>query len=79
AEGGAIAGGTAHLLDIVRRSVSIGIPIVDAVRAASVTPAAVLGRTDLGALEAGLRADIVVTDGELHVREVYRAGERVVG
>ena len=77
AEGGAIAGGTAHLLDVVRHTVSAGIPLPDAVRAASLTPAGVLGRTDVGALEAGRRADLVVTDADLAVREVVRAGETV--
>lgn len=77
--GGAIAGGTAHLLDIVRRSVGIGIPLPAAVRAASTTPAEVLGRPELGALEAGRLADVVVTDDELEVRAVYRAGRREIG
>lgn len=79
AEGGAIAGGTAHLLDVVRRTVGLGVPLPAAVRAAATTPAAVLGRADIGALEAGRLADVVVTDGDLRVREVYRAGRRVVG
>ncbi len=79
AEGGAIAGGTAHLLDVVRRTVGLGIALQDAVRAASTTPAAVLGRPDLGSLEAGRLADVVVVDGDLRVREVYRSGRLVVG
>jgi N-acetylglucosamine-6-phosphate deacetylase len=76
-DGGAIAGGTAHLLDVVRCTVEAGVPLVDAVRAASLTPASVLGRADVGALEAGRRADVVVTDGDLRVVEVVRAGETV--
>lgn len=79
AEDGAIAGGTAHLLDVVRRTVEIGVPLADAVRAASATPAQVLGLEDVGALEAGRRADVVVTDAELHVVAVLRRGEQVVG
>lgn len=74
---GAIAGGTAHLLDVVRQVVGAGISVVDAVRAAATTPAAVLGRPDLGALEAGRRADVVVTDDGLAVVAVYRAGRLV--
>ncbi|MGC5167851.1 N-acetylglucosamine-6-phosphate deacetylase [Luteimicrobium sp. DT211] len=73
-EGGAIAGGTAHLLDVVRHTVAAGVPLADAVRAASLTPAGVLGRADVGALEAGRRADVVVTDGDLRVLAVVRAG-----
>ena len=77
AEGGAIAGGTAHLLDVVRRTVGLGVPLEDAVRAASLVPAGVLGRDDVGALLEGRLADVVVADDELAVRAVYRAGERV--
>ena len=79
AEGGAIAGGTSHLLDVVRRTVQLGVPLEDAVRAASSTPAAVLGRPDLGALEEGRLADVLVACPDLRVREVYRDGVRVVG
>lgn len=76
--GGAIAGGTAHLLDVVRATVAGGVPLVDAIRAAATTPAAVLGDERVGALEAGRRADIVVTDAGLRVLSVRRAGAVVV-
>lgn len=71
---GAIAGGVAHLLDVVRATVGAGVPVVDAVRAASLTPASVLGLTDVGGLVAGLRADVLVVDDELRPRLVLRAG-----
>jgi N-acetylglucosamine-6-phosphate deacetylase len=71
---GAIAGGTAHLLDIVRTTVAGGVPLVDVVRAAATTPAAVLGDRNIGALEAGRRADVLVVDDELHVVNVRRGG-----
>ncbi len=79
ADGDAIAGGTAHLLDVVRATVSAGVPLADAVRAAATTPAAVLGRPDLGALEAGRRADVLVVDAELRPVEVLRAGRPAGG
>ncbi len=71
---GAIAGGTAHLVDVVRTTTTHGVGLAAAVRAASATPAAVLGRADLGALEAGRRADVLVTDEQLRPRGVLRAG-----
>ncbi|WP_249669210.1 N-acetylglucosamine-6-phosphate deacetylase [Cellulomonas hominis] len=74
---GAIAGGTAHLLDVVRTVVASGIGIVAAVRAAATTPAEVLGRSDLGALAVGRRGDVVVTDEDLAPVAVYRAGRLV--
>jgi len=72
---GAIAGGVAHLLDVVRQVVAAGIPLVDAVRAGATTPAEVLGRRDIGALVVGRRADILVTDGDLYPRRVMRGGQ----
>ncbi len=74
---GAIAGGTAHLLDVVRHTAAAGVPLVDAVRSAATTPAQVLGRTDIGALVVGRRADVVVTDADLACVAVYRAGRLV--
>lgn len=71
---GSIAGGVGHLLDVVRCTVSAGVRLADAVRAASATPAAVLGRTDIGVLAAGRRADLVVVDADLRPRRVLRAG-----
>ena len=72
--GGAIAGGTAHLLDVLRTTVAGGVPLVDAVRSAATTPATVLGDPRVGALQVGRRADVVITDSDLRIIEVLRAG-----
>jgi N-acetylglucosamine-6-phosphate deacetylase len=75
AEGGSIAGGVATLLDVVRWCVSeAGIPLLDAVTAASVTPAQTLGLAGVGSLVAGQRADVVVVDDDLHLSRVLRRG-----
>lgn len=81
AEGESIAGGTARILDIIRVAIHNGIPLTDAVYMGSAGPAKVLARTDIGALEAGRRADMVITDDgdELAVSLVMRAGEIVRG
>jgi N-acetylglucosamine-6-phosphate deacetylase len=76
-QGGAIAGGTAHLLDVVRTTVGGGVSLTDAVHMAAAVPARVLGLTDRGELRAGLRADVVVTGPDLGVRQVLRAGAPV--
>ena len=72
----AIAGGTAHLLDVVRFAVEeAGVDLVRAVRAASSTPAQVLGMQDrIGSLAAGRRADAVLVDAQLAPVSVLRAG-----
>lgn len=79
ASDGAIAGGTSHLLDQVRLAVTSGIDLVTAVRMASVVPAGVLGREDVGRLGVGARADVVVTDAALAPVAVLRGGTLVAG
>ncbi|WP_299958591.1 N-acetylglucosamine-6-phosphate deacetylase [uncultured Modestobacter sp.] len=71
---GAIAGGTARLVDVVRATVTAGVPLADAVLAATGTPARLLGRTDVGHLTRGARADVLVTDPDLNPTAVLRAG-----
>lgn len=72
---GAIAGGTARLLDVLRWTVQhAGIPLADAVTAATRTPAQVLGLDDRGVLSVGARADLLVTDQSLQPRRVFVAG-----
>jgi N-acetylglucosamine-6-phosphate deacetylase len=74
---GAIAGGTARLVDVVRRTVAAGVPLADAVLAATGTPATLLGLTDVGELAGGRRADVLVTDGDLNPTAVLWAGRWV--
>ncbi|MGH3717118.1 MAG: N-acetylglucosamine-6-phosphate deacetylase [Micromonosporaceae bacterium] len=74
-EGGSIAGSTLTMDAALRRAVAAGLSIVDAVRMASTTPARVLGLADRGALAPGQRADLLVLDQTLAVRQVMRAGE----
>jgi len=75
---GAIAGGTATLLDVVRTTVAAGVPLQDAVTSASAVPASVLGLSaEVGDLRAGMRADIVVLGQDLQLAGVLRGGEWV--
>ncbi|MFC8798355.1 N-acetylglucosamine-6-phosphate deacetylase [Promicromonospora sp. NPDC057138] len=72
---GPIAGGTAHLIDVVRCAVAGGVSLVDAVRSATAVPARVLGLTgEVGSLRPGARADVLVTDAELRPVRVLRHG-----
>jgi len=73
---GSIAGSTLTMDLALRNAVAAGIALPDAVAMASTTPARALGLDDqVGALEAGLRADLVVLSPELEVKRVLRAGE----
>lgn len=76
--GQSIAGGTSHLLDQIRGLVSAGhIGIVDATYMASAQGAKILGRSDVGTLTVGGRADVLETDSQLRPLQVFRGGELV--
>jgi N-acetylglucosamine-6-phosphate deacetylase len=76
ADSGALAGGVATLLDMVRRCVTTAnVPLPEAVQAASWVPAQALGISDsVGALLPGHYADILAVDGNLQPVAVWRRG-----
>ncbi|ANF31415.1 N-acetylglucosamine-6-phosphate deacetylase [Leifsonia xyli] len=79
AGGGSIAGSTLTLDDALRRAVQeAGLPVTDAVRAVTETPAAAIGRgADLGRLLPGHLADAVLLDDRFTVQRVWRDGVAV--
>ena len=76
AESRSIAGGTARLADVLRRTVrDAGVGLLAAVTAATATPARLLGLDGItGALRPGLRADLLVVDPDLRPVRVMSAG-----
>jgi N-acetylglucosamine-6-phosphate deacetylase len=78
ADGGAIAGSTLTVAAALKYAVQVaGLSIEDAVRAASATPASMLGLDRVGALRPGFHADAVVLDDHLDVRGVLHRGRWV--
>lgn len=73
AHGDSIAGGTSHLLDVVRRAVHAGIAPDVAVRAATSRPAEVLGLA-AGTLEVGSTADLLLLDPGWQLISVMKNG-----
>lgn len=71
---GTIAGSSATLLDCVKKAVEFGIPLDDAVRMASRTPAELLG-VKKGRIAPGYDADLLITDRELNIKTVITAGK----
>jgi N-acetylglucosamine-6-phosphate deacetylase len=76
---GTLAGSILSMDRAVRNVTSVGVPLREVVQMASTTPAQVLGRRDLGRIEEGAVADLLVLDQSLHVRAVYAAGQRIHG
>ncbi len=72
---GTLAGSALTMDAAIRNCVAAGIELDDAVRAASTAPARRIGLTDRGAIAAGMRADLVALDSELHVKQTWVAGE----
>ncbi|MFF1694845.1 N-acetylglucosamine-6-phosphate deacetylase [Streptomyces sp. NPDC058257] len=79
-DGGSIAGSTLTLDRAFKRSATVdGLPVADVVRAISANPARLLGMYDeIGSLEPGKDADLVVLDAEFDLVGVMRKGEWVV-
>jgi len=78
-EDGVFAGTVLTMIDAVRNLHGLGIPFEAAVGAATSVPARILARPDLGVVEPGGRADIVVLDDRLEIARVLCEGQaRVV-
>jgi N-acetylglucosamine-6-phosphate deacetylase len=71
---GTLAGSTLTMLDAVRSSHALGIPLATALRAATETPARMARRPDLGHLAPGACADLVVLDDSLELHQVLLDG-----
>jgi N-acetylglucosamine-6-phosphate deacetylase len=78
-DGTALASGVVGMDECVRTFHRLtGVPLVETVRMASLTPAMIAGWSgEIGSIEVGKRADLLVLDRNLQVQAVYIDGERV--
>lgn len=76
-EGGSIAGSTLTMDRALRRAVTeVGLPVVDAVNAATSVPAGFLGLgSETGAVQSGLLADLLILDDAWNIRAMLLGGE----
>lgn len=78
-DGNVLAGSTLTMIEAVRNLHGLGIPLSEAVAAATAVPARVLALPTLGRLDVDLPADLVVLDDNLEIERVCVGGEdRVV-
>lgn len=76
ADHSSLAGSIATMDVLVRTMVKAGIPLADAVRMASETPARIMGVDDRkGALQKDMDADVLILDRELNIRAAWAYGQ----
>jgi N-acetylglucosamine-6-phosphate deacetylase len=73
-EDGTLAGTVLTMIEAVRNLHALGVPFEQAVGAATEVPARFLARGDVGFLEPGALADVVVLDDRLEIQTVFCAG-----
>ena len=74
-----LAGSAVSMIDAVRNLVALGASVPAALSAATEVPARIAGRDDVGRLEPGAEADVVVLDDRLELQRVLAGGEDVLG
>ncbi len=75
---GTIACSSVNLWQCLQNAINFGIPMEDAIRAATYNPACVLGvQEHVGSISEGLLADFIVCDSNFERKAVYLAGEKV--
>ena len=72
-----LAGSSISMLDALRNVVRFGLPLTDAVYAASTAPAEAARLTDVGSLQAGKCADLVILDKDLALKAVFVDGQKI--
>jgi N-acetylglucosamine-6-phosphate deacetylase len=73
-EDGVLAGSVLTMIEAVRNIHALGVPLEDALDAATAVPARVVG-ADTGRIEVGAPADVVVLSEELEIERVLVGGE----
>ena len=71
---GVLAGSVLTMIEAVRNLHGLGVPLPEAVAAATAVPARVLGTPQLGRLDVGLPADIVILDDNVEIDRVLVGG-----
>jgi N-acetylglucosamine-6-phosphate deacetylase len=71
---GVLAGSVLTMIEAVRNLHALGVPLEDSVAAATEVPARVLGDRELGRIDVGCPADVVVLNDRIEIERVVVAG-----
>lgn len=77
ADGSRFAGSITPLSGMVKNLINAGIPVVDAFRMATKTPADIIGAKDVGEIAVGKSADFCVMDETYSLTQVIKGGKLV--
>jgi N-acetylglucosamine-6-phosphate deacetylase len=73
-----LAGSVLTMIQAVRNLHSLGVPLAASLDAATVVPADVIGAHDVGRIEVGAQADLIVLDDSLEIMRALVGGEEFV-
>jgi N-acetylglucosamine-6-phosphate deacetylase len=73
-----LAGSVVTMIESIRNLHGLGVPLEEAVAAATIVPARVLGLEDVGRLDVGLPADVVVLNDRVEIERVLVGGDERV-
>lgn len=77
-EDGTIAGGVANLYECMKKAIAMGIPKESAIKAATINPArSIRVDNEVGSLEEGKRADILIMDENMKLETLIISGNYV--
>jgi N-acetylglucosamine-6-phosphate deacetylase len=77
--GGVLAGSTVTMIESIRNLVEVGASLEAALSAATAVPARIARRNDVGRLQPGARADVVVIDDNVEIVRVLAGGADAFG
>ena len=73
---GTLAGSTTNLADEMKKLISFGIPVRQAVKSATINPAIAIGaENEIGSIKVGKQADLIVLNDSWKVMLVVQAGK----
>src|SRR5690606_38149526 len=76
---GTLSGSALSMLQAIKNCVEqVGIPLQESIRMATLYPARLIGRSDIGNLDTGSMANVLAFDNKFEVQNVWFQGEEIL-